>query len=99
MNKIERILRKYRLNIEDLIPYENIEDEIKILEEDLAQIHSILLRNKDDKSICNYGEKAKITLSDKVEYLKDKLVKFVKSETEDSELWRKICALKQSATA
>lgn len=80
MDKINDIKFKYRLNIEDLIPDENLLDEIKIIEKDIGAIDWCLTQNKNDKDVVAYGQKFKQNLIDKLEYLKDKLKEFLRRE-------------------
>lgn len=73
MNKIKEIEHKYRLNIEDLVPYENIQEEIDSIKNDLRDIDLCILKHKDKESIVEYAQKLQKNLCDKLEYLEDKL--------------------------
>lgn len=80
MEKIQSIYWKYRLSIEDLIPDNSIKSEIKTIESDLRAIDWCVYQNKENKEIFSYSEEVKRDLSDKLEYLKSKFHKLLKSE-------------------
>lgn len=80
MDKIKFIEIGYRLNIEDLIPFEDIPGEIKQILSDRKQINLILSNNKDKKEVQEFGDKVIAKLTVKFEYLKEKLETFLKAK-------------------
>lgn len=73
MDKIRDIYWKYRLNIEDLIPYDSVQVEIDLIVADIRAIDWCVFQNRDNNEVVVFSEKVKRDLNDRLEYLKAKL--------------------------
>lgn len=75
--RIGELKRKYKFVLHcDLIPYENIPDTIREVENDLSQIQFIISKC-EEVSICNACENLSKILNDITVYLKEKLEHFL----------------------
>ncbi|KAJ6643446.1 hypothetical protein Bhyg_08407 [Pseudolycoriella hygida] len=71
------------VNYIDLIPENELNEPIKELSEDIQKLKSISLCNSDNKEVVSASERLILTLTDQLEYLKDKLKNFIEKESSD----------------
>ena len=74
-NNLKLLEQKYKFVLDcDLIPYENIPDTIKEVSDELFKIDSMISENIDLNTAC---EKLKSSLIGILDYLKEKLERFL----------------------
>lgn len=74
MEKIKAIDENNRLSFsDDLIPYKYLSDAIKEYLSDINVISEIVVQNKDNKELVDFGERVKSELNSKVILLQTKL--------------------------